>query len=369
MPSPFTPGYRQHGFSLPEIMVGVAIGMLGIIIIMQVASFFDGQRRTTTNGDDAQNGAAITLHELRRDIEQAGYGISTLNQIDPIHTRPYLVGFKLVTPNLTIDPLAPVIVNPPTLAAIQDAGSDALLVIYGDSNNNGEGTMITNSVPDPYQVPNGAAAKGVAGAGSGGTGFTDGDWVTVDDGQASSVLSTTKTHYLYQVSGVDANNVPVVIPAQTTEPYAAVPNTLSADAATSMYPILFNLGPTPTISAYAVIGGALRMCDYLNKNCADLASWTPLLSDVATMRAVCEGNTGIRIAIVARNVQPNVDAVTTAVPTWHPNGAATPVVASPATTWPSAQLGGKSWDHFRYKTSETYTPIRNAVWAGVQGCY
>ena len=40
--------FRQAGFTLIELMVGMAIGLLATIIIMQVMSLFEAQRRTTT---------------------------------------------------------------------------------------------------------------------------------------------------------------------------------------------------------------------------------------------------------------------------------------------------------------------------------
>lgn len=67
------------GFSLVEIMVGMVIGLIGMIVILQVFGLFEGQKRTTTGGDDAQNAAAIALFGLQHDIEQAGYGISDVS--------------------------------------------------------------------------------------------------------------------------------------------------------------------------------------------------------------------------------------------------------------------------------------------------
>jgi type IV pilus assembly protein PilW len=64
------------GFSLIEIMVGVAIGLLGVLIIMQVSSIFEGQRRTTTTGSDAQTTGAIAFYTMTRDLRRTGMGLS-----------------------------------------------------------------------------------------------------------------------------------------------------------------------------------------------------------------------------------------------------------------------------------------------------
>ncbi len=105
---------RQRGFTLVEIMVAMAIGMLGIIIIMQMSFTFEGQKRTTTGGDDAQNAGAIALYSLQQNLQQAGYCFSA--------TLPTLSGANL----------APVTVNLGSLNAIKDANTDTVMVAYGN---------------------------------------------------------------------------------------------------------------------------------------------------------------------------------------------------------------------------------------------
>ncbi|HVK95151.1 MAG TPA: prepilin-type N-terminal cleavage/methylation domain-containing protein, partial [Noviherbaspirillum sp.] len=63
--------YRT-GFSLIEIMVGLAMGMVSMVVIMQVFSVFEGGKRTTTGGADAQSNGAISLYMIERDVRMAG---------------------------------------------------------------------------------------------------------------------------------------------------------------------------------------------------------------------------------------------------------------------------------------------------------
>lgn len=72
---------RIRGFSLIEIMVGIAIGMLGVLIIMQVSTVFEGQKRTTTTGSDAQTTGVTALFTIERDVRIAGYGLSALDAL------------------------------------------------------------------------------------------------------------------------------------------------------------------------------------------------------------------------------------------------------------------------------------------------
>ncbi|MEI7842360.1 MAG: prepilin-type N-terminal cleavage/methylation domain-containing protein [Gallionellaceae bacterium] len=104
----------QRGFTLVEIMVAMAIGMLGIVIIMQMATMFDSQKRTTTGGDDAQNAGAIALFGLQQNIQQSGYCFST--------TPPTLNGATLT----------PVTRNLAAINALKDANTDTILVSYGN---------------------------------------------------------------------------------------------------------------------------------------------------------------------------------------------------------------------------------------------
>lgn len=67
---------KTAGFSLIEIMVGLAIGLLGVLVIMQVASIFEGQKRSTTSGADAQTTGSIAFYTMGRDLRRAGFGMS-----------------------------------------------------------------------------------------------------------------------------------------------------------------------------------------------------------------------------------------------------------------------------------------------------
>lgn len=106
---------QVQGFSLVEIMVGMVIAMLGIIIMMQMFSLFEGQKRTTTGGDDAQNAGAIAMYGLQQDIQQAGYCFSA--------TRPTLAA---------VGTLSPVMIDVATLNGIKDANTNTLLISFGN---------------------------------------------------------------------------------------------------------------------------------------------------------------------------------------------------------------------------------------------
>ena len=91
---------RQKGLSLVEIMVGLVIGLITVMVIGQVAAEFEGQKRTSTGGGDAQSNGAAALFLLERDIRMAGYGLMTSSsgQMCPLGINIYFNGTVLSDP-------------------------------------------------------------------------------------------------------------------------------------------------------------------------------------------------------------------------------------------------------------------------------
>ncbi|RYY66887.1 MAG: prepilin-type N-terminal cleavage/methylation domain-containing protein, partial [Comamonadaceae bacterium] len=128
-----TPGRRQAGFSLIEIMVGMVIAMVGVIIMMEVLMASDQRTRTSSAGNDALSSGAVMLHMMQRDLTQAGYGINALR----------LLGCNVVLPNGAVVPLAPIVVNPPVaLIPAGDPNTDTLLVFTGSDSGQPEGNSV-----------------------------------------------------------------------------------------------------------------------------------------------------------------------------------------------------------------------------------
>lgn len=117
---------RHAGFSLVELMIGLLLGMLAIIVIMQVFSVSEGYKRATTGGDDAQNNGAIALYELQRNVRQSGLGTGAF----PI------IGCNVqLRAGVTLNALSPLTINHASIpAAARDADTDTLLVVTGNGN-------------------------------------------------------------------------------------------------------------------------------------------------------------------------------------------------------------------------------------------
>ena len=129
---PCSPRRAAAGFTLVEIMVGMVIGMLGLIIMMQVFSLSEGQKRTTTGGGDAQSNGAIALFGLQRDLRQAGFGVSD----------PNLLGCSVaLRAGVTLNGFAPVTINHAGIPA-GDPNTDTLLLVYSRTRGSPQGDRI-----------------------------------------------------------------------------------------------------------------------------------------------------------------------------------------------------------------------------------
>jgi type IV pilus assembly protein PilW len=377
---------RRHssGFSLVEIMVGMVIGMLGIIVIMQVFALFEGQKRTTSGGSEAQNTGAIALSGISDDIRQSGYGFALIN----------LLGCTTsLRPGVTLNPLAPVTINSASVP-VGDANTDTLLIAYGNSDILPEGNSIVLPTIDSTHISVQAYKS-----------FEVNDYViATPTGRSCTSINPA---ILNQVTNVTN-------PTLTITP-----------GATSVTPgMLFNLGKTVSIHAYAVRNGNLTVCDYMVNDCGnagnvtplDSSVWVPIAGNIVSLRAqygqditnnvpsVISANTGVmdgivdiysqtspansgaskdacdwirtlslRFALVARNSQFEKTAVTTAAPLWE---GSTATNNDPAWVASGGNVSGASanpidltkfpngtsnpnWQNYRYKVFQTTVPLRN----------
>jgi type IV pilus assembly protein PilW len=419
---PCSPRRPAAGFTLVEIMVGMVIGMLGLIIMMQVFTLSEGQKRTTTGGGDAQSNGAIALFGLQRDLRQAGFGVSD----------PNLLGCSVVLrAGVTLNGFAPVTINHAGIPA-GDANTDTLLLIYSRTRGSPQGDSI---VTQPATGQAGAAVQWDIYQMATPSSFTSGDMViaTPQNRQTPCNLSVT--------SVVGANN------AATYANNANVVVTTGTGLPGMTNGMLFNLGTAPQVLAYAVRNGNLTLCDYMVNDCGNAANtgntaiWVPIANNIVSLKAqygrdtmngltptntamdgivdwysrttplgpsstpayaqgaaqpsppMAGGMAGptyqcafarisaVRIALVARNANYEKTAVTTVAPTWAGSVAHTP--PNPPTIddsigWTadpidlSANTGltaPATWQNYRYSVIQTVAPLRNLTWQGVPtGC-
>lgn len=354
------------GFGLVEIMVGMVIGMLAIIVMLQVFALSEERKRATASGNDAQSNGMITYYQLQRDIGQAGYGFSSLDLFNCNTTWTVASGSALATAIR----LAPVTINPSTsIIPSGDDNTDRLLIIYGNTNGEPQGNPINAQTGTVYKVQMPSA-------------FAVGDRVIAAPASCSANL--------------------------TLDQITATAETTVTTGANSAGATLYNLGPGPSVLAYAVRGGNLTVCDYIANDCGldanknDSSIWVPVASNIVSLKAVYARDasspmdgfpetydrttpstacgwarvSAVRIALVARNSQYEKSVVTNTArnaparanaPTWASDDIA-PIIATTGTLGPDT-AADEAWKHYRYKVFEGIVPIRNVAWMGVPtGC-
>ncbi len=349
------------GFSLVELMVGLVIGMIGVVVMMQIFSVSEGYKRTTTGGDDAQNNGAIGLYGLQRDVRMAGQGSNSFTDNAATPAAYSLIGCNVtLRAGVTINALGPVTINHASIPA-GDANTDTLLVFYGAGDDGPEGDRIeAQPATTTYTMAGFSAASGTPS-------IRVGDRVLAHPTPRPLPCNLS----MESVTAVALSNV-----------------TVATGVAGMTGGALFNIGQAPRFVAYAIRNGRLTMCDYMVNNCGgafNATHWVPLASNVVSLRAQYGRDTtagtmdgtvdafdqttptnvcgwvrtrAVRMALVARSAQLEKDVVTAAAPAWAGSGTNAVDLSADA-----------SWQNYRYKVFETIVPMRNVAWLGVQaGC-
>lgn len=138
----FTHRKSRHatGFSLVEVMVGAAVGMFGILAIMQMFTVSEASKRATVAGADAQENGLMALFTIERDARNAGAGLTSLGCTTINAFNDTLGTFNLSTLPVTIARDAPA------------AGTDQITVLYSSSAYSSIPTSIVDAMPDSSAI-------------------------------------------------------------------------------------------------------------------------------------------------------------------------------------------------------------------------
>jgi type IV pilus assembly protein PilW len=347
---------KHAGFSLVELMVGMAIGLLAVIVIIQVISLFDAQSRTTIGTADAQTNGGIALYTIARELQMAGY---PLLPVDNSSLECTTVNVNAGATGIT--GLTPVSVANGT-ASTGIAASDSITIRYGTSQMGGAITQSTGSVVGTAVtvLSNlGCAANDISLISNGGT--CNLSKVTAVSAPAVTPITVTLT----DATGGAVNNANVACLGTWTEVTYAVNQTTGNLDRTQV----LNGVSTTTPSVVGVVNLQAQYGISATTNSNQVTQWVDASGATWGAPTVANRNRikAIRIAVVARNdkMEPGVvssacSSTTTAAPTglcaWEGN------TTSPA---PAIDLSpaNANWARYRYRVFETIIPLRNVIWA------
>lgn len=122
-----------RGFSLVEILVGVAIGVVGMLVIFKTIATWDTHTRSTTAGSDAQSAGALAMFNVERDIKQAGMGFMGIGPALPPPAPP-LSSLGCAVSGVDTQTGRNLAFNMVPVEIVLNAGQpDTLNVLYGNS--------------------------------------------------------------------------------------------------------------------------------------------------------------------------------------------------------------------------------------------
>jgi type IV pilus assembly protein PilW len=349
---------RHTGFSLIELMVGLAIGLLATIVIIQVMGVFEAQKRTTMGSADAQTNGGIALYSIARELQMAGYPLLPVTDSPLECTTLSINGVAQANMNR----LTPVTITNGAAATGVNA-SDSITIRFGTSLMGGVATQITSVVGNDATVLSNL-------------GCTVGDTTLITSGAtcamsaAGALPIVAGTPPIYKVTlanttaaGSGANLS--CVGAWTEVTYAVNQTTGNLERTTSVNGVA--TAAVPSVAGVVNLQAQYGISATANSN--QVTQWVDASGATWAAPTVANRNRikAIRIAVVARNAKMEPSAVATACSSLTaaaPGGlCAWPgSVASPA---PAIDLSpaDANWGRYRYRVFETIVPLRNVIWS------
>jgi type IV pilus assembly protein PilW len=365
---------RNAGFTLIELMVGLGLGLLTVGIIAQVVMVSEGQKRSTTNGTDAQISGALALYAVQHEVQMSGYGVSS-NPAAIGCTVKYKSG--TITGNFNLVPVA-----------IDDDGhgSDMITVLRS--------AKTTFSTPIKVTADHSQTA----------TYFTVSSTVGVSNGDL--MVAVPKNIASSNCTVVQVNDDPATKSmTNTILPHAAAASTpWNPSDWTAIMPAagyvrddsyLVNLG-SMIMNKFSVNNDTHTLqVSSMSRGGPSWSTPVDVQPQVVVMKALYGKDTNadgvidvydkvvptdwtqvksIRVLVVARSAQFEKESVTTDTIDasgnlqWNVGSSAVPVAGATVCNTSSQCLAvsltflGADWNHYRYKIYDTVIPLRNVMW-------
>jgi type IV pilus assembly protein PilW len=364
---------RSRGLSLVEILVASAIGIIASLAIFQVFAVFEGQKRTTTSGGEAQTSGTLALFTIEREVRQAGFGMNSVDFLGCAVQGWDQVAAAAITPwaftPLAVTQGAGGTLGVPGGAKTIAGAPDTLAIAYGTG----------ETLPAPVQISVGTLA-------------TSDDFVKVIDtygfrpGERVVIAETGKPCTMAQVSAVPpdplvgGDNQKINLQAAAyIDPVTGslLPTRYNNPAGLgTLYTTsgkVYNLGATTSIKVYSIQNAQLLVQ-------ATGAAETPIYDNIVQLQVEYAKDTdgngiidlfeeapplnaaqwatvlAVRIALVSRSSLYEKEEVSPATIELWKNSDDDPKTA------------GMEWQltaderHYRYKVFQTVVPLRNMIW-------
>jgi type IV pilus assembly protein PilW len=320
-------------------MVGLVISLLATLVIMQVFSVFEEQKRSTTGTADAQTNGGIALYNFEREAQIAGYPLMPTTN-SPLECTTLTFGSTGIT---SISPVT-----------ITNGTSDVVAIRYGDAPGGGVFSTIGTIV---------------------GTKLDSSSSLGCEVGNIS-IVTNNNVCAMSTVTARIAGNVaasPAVQPSVTLQNATAAVTGGRIACLGAWNTITFavtngNLTRNGVIVATDIVNIQAQYGISTAANQNQITQWVnPTAPDWAAPTVANRNRIkAIRVAIVARNgnlEKTNVTQACSAINAANPTGlcAWAGTTASPA---PAIDLSADAnWQRYRYRVFETTVPFKNMIWS------
>ena len=357
----------QRGMSLIEVLVAIAIGMIGILIMTQAYLTSDEFNKATLGAGGAQTNGNVALFTLEREARMAGYGFNNAAALECGNINWYYNGQYSgnLGGSLQNIELAPVVIT------TTPGAPDQITIMYAT----GEQRVTPGTLGKT--MPNASSELNVDGT----SGFNQNDLVLLVS-KTSPVTCTMVQLTQIQTSAQKLQHNPGGSAPYNPPGAGLFPAYVKNDP-------LFNLG-NPIIRTYSIVNNSLRASEVFLNAATPGSGNFDMVDDIVDMRAMYGKDTNndgvvdvydnikpttgaawmqvlsLRVAVVARvghyerPTGANCDA-TTANPTWgYENPVGTPQTA--VFNWTDMTDVTNQARCYRYRVFETTVPLRNMIW-------
>jgi type IV pilus assembly protein PilW len=372
---------HQRGMSIIEIMVAVAIGLIGCVVIFQMFTISEARKRTIASGSDMDISGRLGLMTLERDVQLAGYGYGAAASPTAISTGAVL-GCTVTaydsarggTQDFTYA-LAPVQITDGAAGA-----PDTIAVLRGSS------SMVANGKPIDQSS---ATAKRIKADTGGRVGVRRGDVVIAVSAGGGLACG------MYEITG-DGNTDQVTLDNEALVSYTDAAGATKTSRynksggiafALSGEGRLYTLGPSPARNVWTVAGNKLVVSNDLawadsnGDGANDQLEAADAVLDLQAQYGVDADNNGmisdaewtntdpadwtqllaVRFALLTRGQQFEREKVTNTAPVWSAGAFVMNNVDGTADSDPTGAGAVNNWRNYRYGVYEAVVPLRNTI--------
>ena len=375
---------RTLGFSLIEVLVGIAIGMIGMLVMYKTVTLWNARTRATVAGGDAQIAGTLGAYALERDLKSAGMGFTQATS----DLGCTVQGNDATTGQAISFAFQPIEIVDGTATGVPDE----IHVLYGSSS--------FTALRQIYQSSTGSSKTMTNTRNS----FQPGDLAVVTDG-----IGGTPSGSHCALVEISSNTSPGGFildhaAGSYTNYYAASAvaaryNNVSADVlAGTVFTAgnMYSLGPDPRRNVWSVVGDTLQVTDTLHPTNAAPPSYAEEIVDLKAYYGIdtapfdkqisnaewtktppattaWSNLLAVRISLLVRSrnyVNPattgDSDAQTYSAPnpvyTAAGGASAAFVMHDLGGTNDTNPAGPTNWRYYRYRVYERVVPLRNMLW-------